>query len=104
MGFPRKFPFLVVCSFFLVSCAGSSANVSRDDPLYREGYEMGRKAAEEDRITLDCADPWLSRQSFQRLRSYRPKLKKAGRSDTFVSGFQYGYKEAYRENIVTMCD
>ncbi len=90
---------------FLTSCAGMPAeNVSRNDPQYVEGYEMGREAAEKDRITLDCEDPWLGTQSLKRIRSYRPQWEKAGSPPAFLSGFDYGYKEAYRENIVTMCD
>ena len=101
----RLFIGLCLSALFLASCAGVPAqNVSRDDPKYVEGYEMGREAAEKDRITLDCEDPWLGTQSLKRLRSYRPQWEKAGRSAAFVSGFDYGYKEAYRENIVTMCD
>jgi len=87
----------------LAACAGMST-ADRDDPRYIEGYEMGREAAEEDRITMDCSDRRLGTQSVRRLRSYESQWEKAGRSAAFVSGFRYGYREGYRENIVTMCD
>ena len=96
---------LCITALVLASCAAMAEfREMAKDPDFKEGYTAGRDMAEKDRIVLDCAEHGLATRAVRNVRSYNATFEEQGKSEAYRAGFAHGYKEAYRENIESMCD
>ncbi len=89
--------------FFLACSTSSSTNLVSSDPEYVQGFDLGIKMAEEDRVEIDCASPSGALSITHALKRRKP-LEKEGKSKAFLSGFYEGYRVTYEENIDLVCD
>jgi hypothetical protein len=84
---------------WIASCATYQSSPPQSD--YVKGYDAAWKFAKQDAMKSKCLR--YPRYTYQEARKYTQLLQDQGRSESYISGFYFGYQNSYPDYFGLYC-
>lgn len=103
MNFSKPMIFILFSLLFLtVSC--QSMRPSKSNDAYYAGSHNGERLAKQDALHYSCTDYNASLSNFIRMRiNSHLKADETPRPESYIKGFKWGYRVAFRDYADTYC-
>ncbi|SMC94022.1 hypothetical protein SAMN02746065_11631 [Desulfocicer vacuolatum DSM 3385] len=94
----------IIFSLLFLTLSCQSMDLQNSDGAYYSGRHAGAKLAKQDALNHRCTDYNRQPSNFMRMQiKTHLKADKTHRSPSYIKGFKWGYRVAFRDYADTYC-